>query len=496
MALIRRRDQRWNDKKEGHIDSDVSKPSSARIEKSFDTSILSSMLMALAVLVTIIILARVLALFLPKLWVLRIVTLLPVAACFWRAVSAADRSLQHRLLPLTVVSTTVFAQLPSFLGSAFAAMCIVAFSLSTIPSARPPLLPLTNHRPEKVSALPVLLATLLLVAILLTENFMVWVVSATFEAGQTVDTAPPPLQDNGRTIIESLMNGLTKSQVIGLRRLWNVQGALVACLGTSFVSAEVYGVRQLYSLGCRAVLTLAIARTIRTVSFLVTVVPSQNKFCYRQHFPYPPPSDWKEWIWVGLMPSKDGGCNDLIISGHATVTSTLACVASSVSIDPVFCIALWTMVALDYMVEIYEGFHYSVDMWLGMVLVCLLWRVLQHVEGPTPQSSSKIAQEAGFEQEEQKQSTPLNAGDVSSYFLSWNATVLLYSAAALVVFLQLVILPSWTVNFLIVIYTAITGVLYVGFALPNKDPIKASLYQHAAQHVLFCLLFMALGIYL
>ena len=202
---------------------------------------------------------------------------------------------------------------------------------------------------------------------------MIWVVSATFTDGQLVSTAPKKLQDNGQLLLQRLLQNLTKRQVVGLRRLWNVQWSLVSCLGASLVVVDVFEPhRQLYSLGVRAVLTLAAARFIRTISFVLTVLPSQVRNCYQQHYPYPPPVDWVEWIWVGLLPASHGGCNDLIISGHATVTSTLASVVASVGDNMWFSTALWTLVALDYAVEIYEGFHYSVDMWLGMVSVCEL----------------------------------------------------------------------------------------------------------------------------
>lgn len=320
---------------------------------------------------------------------------------------------------------------------------------------------------------------------------MVWVVSATYEAGQTPNTAPPPLQDNGQIIMRMIASGLSKKEVVGLRRLWNVQGALVGCLGTSFFLSEVYGRRHLYSLGCRAVLTLSIARMIRTISFLVTVLPSQNKFCYQQHFPYPPPTNWMEWIWVGFLPSKFGGCNDLIISGHATVTSTLACVSSSVSDDLAFSASLWIMVILDYMVEIFEGFHYSVDMWLGMILVCLLWRVLKPVEG-REQSTIIKNSISGVEEMNTDQTTNKPSIDL----LPWKVTIFTYSSVAMVSFLQLVVFPSWTVNFLIVLYVVVICVLFLGFALRMKDPVEAALYQHCSQHILYCLLYMALGVYL
>jgi len=479
MNLVRRRDHKqFSETQYGLSGNNLAPGNESKIKKSFVANLSMTLITVILVFIFFMILASY---YLPLIWLIRILTLLPVAACFWRAVSVDGRTFQQRILPLALVSATVFAQLPSYWGSSFAAICIVMFSLSTLPTTKP-----TAPQRKKPSILPVLLSFLLLVAIMLTENFMVWVVSATFEAGHTARTAPPPLQDNVKAIIQHLTSRLTKFEVISFRRLWNVQGALVACLGASFVLAEFLEKRQLYSFGRRGVLTLAMARTIRTVSFMATVLPSQNRSCFGQHFPFPPPSDWKEWILVGLTPFKYGGCNDLIISGHATVTSTFACMASSISGDPVFCIALWTMVVLDYIVEIYEGFHYSVDMWFGMVVTCLLWRVLEPIEGSNSMESNQ-----SIEPDEETKSR-----SAEKAVLPWNAAVLLYSLPALLSFLQLAVLPSSTFFFLLVIYVIIIVVLYFGFALPNGDSPKAALYQHAAVHFMFCVLYMTVGVYL
>ena len=164
---------------------------------------------------------------------------------------------------------------------------------------------------------------------MLVENFLIWVVSATFVPGQSATTAPPPLQDNGQRVLNYLFHTLwelppSKSTIVSLRRLLNTQWSLVACVGTSFVVTELYDRRRtLYGIANRALRTVAVARFIRTVAFILTVVPSQNPNCYRQRgFPVPPPRQWIDWIWIGIIPRSHGGCNDLIVSGHATIIST------------------------------------------------------------------------------------------------------------------------------------------------------------------------------
>lgn len=254
---------------------------------------------------------------------LRICVSLPVVLSLYAGLRRG-RSLQQRILPLALVLAVVAAQLPAYVSTGLGATAVVLFSLATKPD------PKGNSNDDatkkkhqnKATFATAIGAALVMIAALLTENFLIWVVSATFEAGQSVATAPPPLQDNGQRVVKYVLAMLSKQEVVGLRRMLNTQWALVSCLSASFVVVELFHpVRTLYSLCTRAVLTVAAARVIRTISFLLTVVPNSVQNCYAQRFPVPPPTDTWEWIWVGLMPRSNGGCNDLIISGHATITS-------------------------------------------------------------------------------------------------------------------------------------------------------------------------------
>lgn len=138
------------------------------------------------------------------------------------------------------------------------------------------------------------------------------------------------------------------------------------------------------------------------------------------------------------------------------------------------------MLILDYAIEIYEGFHYSVDMWLGMVLVALLWQVLAPLEGTASKPPPP----------------PMVAPSRS--------TVLLYLPPAAIAYLQLTLLPMSTANLLIVFYAVVAiGVYFYGSGVLRKsgdDGTSSSSRRvactHYAQHILLCLLFMALGIYL
>jgi hypothetical protein len=267
----------------------------------------------------------------------------------------------QRYIPLAAVATIVGNLLPTYLSSALANLAIVVFGLASRP------VPQKQDSVEQIPGpLGTVFAAILMTSVLLVENFFIWVVSATYKESQDISTLPTPLQDNGQIILSHFFTSvleMTKRNVVTLRNQINVEWILVSGLGLSLVALEMDGSRMrrsLWSVAKRALLTMAIARGIRTFSFLITVLPSQRQNCYFSHFPSPPPEDWIPWLMVGFTPQANGGCNDLIISGHATVTSTLACLVTSVVGKPMFTTAVWMLVAMDYMVEIFEGYHYSV----------------------------------------------------------------------------------------------------------------------------------------
>jgi hypothetical protein len=411
------------------------------------------------------------------------------------------RYIHQQIIPCFLVASIVGNQLSSYLTNAVAATALVLFGLSTRPTAR--MLDSykkqsddyfrqrhTNKRGELSSAAasrllsgPMLavLSALLMIAVLLTENFFIWVVSATYYPSHAADPRdlPEPLQDNGRLVMKYLFEtvmGLTRRNIVYIRRLLNVQWDLVTVLGLALVTVEMHGTkigRNLWKLAIRALLTMSIARAIRTVSFLITVLPSQNPRCFFSHenWPHPVPEDWPTWLIVGIAPNTSGGCNDLIISGHATVTSTMTCVAASIVGLPSFTAALWMLVAMDYSVEVFEGFHYSVDMWLGCLLVNLIWRVLAPVEeGTTNQDDS-----AGAPRQEYK---PLVASTANDIFK--------YAAPAFVGYLQVTrIIPLVIANVTIALFVAMVVL-----------QISRQGFQQYSQHCLFCLLYTALGVYL
>lgn len=155
----------------------------------------------------------------------------------------------------------------------------------------------------------------------------------------------------------------------------------------------------------------------------------------------------------------------------------MACAATSVADDPIFALALWSMVVLDYAVEIYEGYHYSVDMWLGMVLVSLLWNVFKFIEGDTDGR--------------RRSSGPTPTQQSISL-----RNVIIYSPPALVAYLQIIVLPESTANILILFYAGSAVFILFNFVWKATKETKKQIYMHYVQHILLCLLFLALALYL
>lgn len=385
----------------------------------------------------------------------------------------------QRYIPLCVVATVVGNQLPTILGSGMVAAGMLIFGLSSRPKieSKPTKdTGVSNTKSGLSGPMKAVLAVILMTTVLLTENFFIWVVSATYKPSQNYSDLPTPLQDNGQIILRHFLNNVlewTKRDIVKLRNMINVEWILVSGLGMSLVAIEMQGPtmkRNLWSLALRGLFTLTVARAIRTTSFLITVLPSQNPRCYFSHFPVPPPADWSTWLMTGFIPQANGGCNDLIISGHATVTSTLACLVTSVVGKRVFTVALWTLVAIDYMVEVYEGFHYSVDMWLGAILVNFIWKSLAGIE---ESSASDL----------QQQVAKRFYGLAEASRADW----VKYTIPVIVCWIQVtgIVVPVERANYTILAFIA--AVIY---------QISMSGFQQYTQHCLFSLLYLALGIYL
>ncbi|CAB9500692.1 expressed unknown protein [Seminavis robusta] len=444
------------------------------------------------------------------------VTLIPVFLAFITAVKP-NKPIHQRLTPVVVVGTIVAGRFPAWFNASVAAVLLFLYAWVTRPESASVVD--THHKKEddvksdddkkdaedttdeetkkllstttatskpkqQQSALGTMsrqdqlnytkaaMCGFLMGAVFFTENFFIWVVSATYEASWNPQTAPDPLQDNGQRVMKALFDSLdlTKREVVSMRRVWNTQFALVVAVGVILGTMDYHPTRQLWSLSSRTLLTLSCARMLRVVAFLLTVLPSQNKRCYMQHFPYPPPTDWGEWIFEGFKPASHGGCNDLIVSGHATVTSTMAAVSISMAEDSLFSFAVCWLLAMDYAVEIYEGFHYSVDMWMGAILCGLLWRVWKPVEDNNMERNKVTLQDIV----KRLQNDRLTFRDIVEY-----------GGPATISFLQVTIIPEVMANFVM-----------AGFLAACVAQIVVQGFQQYTKYLFFCVIYMSVGIYL
>lgn len=418
----------------------------------------------------------------PGWWTTLALLVIPVLMALYVAVRGKHAN--ENLVAGAFVVSIASNQLPRWITALVAALAAAAFSLATRPapdtatksaikkdasSSSSSSSPADSDGRGMQLKTKAVLSCLFMIGVLLHENFQVWVVSATYPASHE-PPYPEALQDNGRIVMRKLaeMASLQRRDVQALRDAFNVQWALVsAAIAGGLVGCELKlgraSHRSMWAVGMRALLTLGIARFVRTVSFLLTVLPSQMTSCYRSHYPYPVPDTWSEWIMVGLKPAARGGCNDLIISGHATVTSVLACVGVSVADNALFSVAVWSLLAFDYLVEVYQGYHYSVDMWMGAVITSLIFRSLASVEPRVVHGEENSYQ-------------PMSSNSMRD--------VILYAAPALLAFVIITVSREAIANLWIVIY-----VLTAAVAQIKGD-------AHFSRHIFVCTLYIALIVYL
>ena len=101
--------------------------------------------------------------------------------------------------------------------------------------------------------------------------------------------------------------------------------AVMSLVGLSRWASHSYHRRRVqvpysgFGMATRSIWCIIISRAIRTVAFMLTVLPSQRPGCYGRRFP-PVPDTWREFLAIGFGRLRaSGGCNDLIISGAVSV---------------------------------------------------------------------------------------------------------------------------------------------------------------------------------
>jgi len=137
-----------------------------------------------------------------------------------------------------------------------------------------------------------------------------------------------------------------------------------------------------YAILQRVCLTITLARMLRTVCFATTVLPSAKPLCYKIRFgkshprSWEPPEDWYNWIRIGLIVRGDGGCNDLLFSGHCVIC--IACIMPFREYYPHSWITLllWCCAVHAALESVIPRQHHSVDYAIGVPITILIWETL------------------------------------------------------------------------------------------------------------------------
>jgi hypothetical protein len=140
--------------------------------------------------------------------------------------------------------------------------------------------------------------------------------------------------------------------------------------------------RSVFGIAARTCAAIALARAIRMVSFMLTVVPNPKSGCYQRQFSDAPKQYDDGWHLITYGSNRirgTGGCNDLIFSGHGVIyMSGFLCVAThgiSLGSFVVFFAVLHVSCK-----EALDQTHYSVDMFLAVAVTALSWRECKTVE--------------------------------------------------------------------------------------------------------------------
>ena len=166
--------------------------------------------------------------------------------------------------------------------------------------------------------------------------------------------------------------------------------------------------RSVFGIAARTCATIALARAIRVVSFMLTVVPNPKPGCYNRQFSDAPMQYEDGWHLIEYGSSRirgTGGCNDLIFSGHGVIyMSGFLCLAThGISLGS-FVVFLAVLHASCK--EALDQTHYGVDMFLAIAVTALSWRECHTVEKWVTGTSSKddeIGKGGGRGEEEEEE---------------------------------------------------------------------------------------------
>jgi hypothetical protein len=153
---------------------------------------------------------------------------------------------------------------------------------------------------------------------------------------------------------------------------WLLYAFVCLCISVAWDAIPYSG----FGIASRFIDTIAWSHLIRTVAFMITVLPNPRRGCYQANFPPVPSSIW-EFIQIGFGAKRGHGCNDLVISGHGVVYAAVPLAIQTFYPLPFnkfgATVIAWAAVIKLCLQETVDKTHYSVDMFLAVVIAGLVW---------------------------------------------------------------------------------------------------------------------------
>lgn len=204
------------------------------------------------------------------------------------------------------------------------------------------------------------------------ENFCTWATSAS----DMYKYSYTPLQDNAEIVFQwtaehlPLFRAFVYSWKVDMH--WLLYAFVALCLSVAWDQVPYSG----FAIGARFIDTIAWSHALRTVAFMITVLPNPRLDCYARSFPPVPNTLW-EFIAYGFSAKRGSGCNDLVISGHGVVYTAVPLALQTFYPMPWYkggpALWAWAAVAKLCIQETLDKTHYSVDMLLAVAITALVW---------------------------------------------------------------------------------------------------------------------------
>ncbi|KAH3767023.1 Phosphatidylinositol:ceramide inositolphosphotransferase 3 [Pelomyxa schiedti] len=226
---------------------------------------------------------------------------------------------------------------------------------------------------------------------LLIENFFIWFVSYSYHS--KYDLTIQGLQDNLALLLPDFFAKFGAFGDLISKYTWaTATHFLLAILALAFsvlFSQVPYSALGMMS---RFFATLTTTRIVRTIGFLVTVLPNPRVKCITKRFPInqqPPDGSslWQMILAASTHLRGGGGCNDLIISGHCVFWASAPLMFGTFYTGPrpwaqIVTGILWVVVAQTSVRDILTHHHYSVDMLMAVVVTAACWKWTAWVYSP------------------------------------------------------------------------------------------------------------------